>query len=170
MPLKKKGKSKKSAARKSVRKAKPKKKVLKKKTLRKKTIKKKTVKKKAAKKAAPRLQRPVPSKKPTMIEPGPTPAGIPPVEEPAANEEALGSVTHYYGHLGVAVVQLNKGVLKAGDSIHIKGHTTDFTQKVESLEFEHQHVDQASAGQSVGLKVSDHVREHDIIYLVKLTG
>jgi translation elongation factor EF-1alpha len=89
------------------------------------------------------------------------------VEEPAANEEALGTITHYYSHLGVVVVQLNKGTLKTGDMIHVKGHSTDFIQKVESMEFEHQHVDQASAGQSVGLKVVDHAREHDIVYLVK---
>jgi translation elongation factor EF-1alpha len=49
----------------------------------------------------------------------------------------------------------------------VKGHTTDFTQKVESLEYEHAHIDAAKAGQSCGLKVKDHAREHDIVYLVK---
>lgn len=102
-----------------------------------------------------------------MIEPGAPPSGIPPVEEPAANEVALGTVTHYYSHLSVAVIQINNGTLRTGDMIHVKGHSTDFTQKVESLEYEHQHVDQASTGQAVGLKVIDHVRQHDIVYLVK---
>ena len=132
----------------------------------KKTIKKaakKTVKK-AAKKAAPKKK--MPPKKP-LVAPGPPPAAMPPVEEPASNEEAIGTVTHYYSHLGVAVIQINKGTLRTGNTIHIKGHTTDFTETVESMEFEHQHIDQASAGQSVGLKVRDHAREHDIVYLVK---
>ncbi|NTW60216.1 MAG: hypothetical protein HGB21_07650 [Nitrospirae bacterium] len=102
-----------------------------------------------------------------MVQPGPPPGSVPPVEEPSLLEEAIGVVTHYYSHLGVAVVQVNKGSLKTGDSIHITGHTTDFTQTVASMEYEHQHVDQASAGQSVGIKVADHTREHDIVYLVK---
>lgn len=171
-----KSKAKKSASRKPVRKKILKKKTLKKKITKKKATKKKTAKKKAikkkaagkkaAKKASPRTK-PVLPPKSTMVEPGPPPGVIPPVEEPAVNEEALGTVTHYYSHLGVVIVQLNKGRLKTGDLIHIKGHSTDFTQKVESMEYEHQHVDQAGAGQTVGLKVMDHAREHDIVYLVK---
>lgn len=173
-----KGKSKKTVSRKPARKKAAKKKTLKKKavtkkkTAKKKTVKKKTAKKKtqkkAAKKTAPRTRRvtTIPEKS-VIIEPGPPPINVPPVEEPAENEEAIGSVTHYYGHLGVAVVQINKGRLNAGDMIHLKGHTTDFTQQVESMEYEHQHVEQASAGQSVGIKVKDHAREHDIVYLVK---
>ncbi len=102
-----------------------------------------------------------------MIEPGPPPRTIPPVEEPASNEEAIGTVTHYYSHLSVAVVQINKGTLRTGNTIHVKGHVTDFTQAVESMEYEHQHIDQAAAGQSVGLKVKDHAREHDIVFVLK---
>ena len=169
MPKKIKGK-KKTKVRKAVAKKPAKKKVAsKKKKAVKKIAKKKVAKKKTAKKsikakAAPKKQT---LRKPTMVKPGPQPTGIPPVEEPAANEEALGAVTHYYSHLSVAVVQMNKGTLRTGDTIHIKGHTTDFTQTVESMEFEHQHIEQASAGQSFGMKVKDHVREHDIVYLVK---
>jgi translation elongation factor EF-1alpha len=76
-------------------------------------------------------------------------------------------VTHYYSHLGVAVIQVNKGEIKVGETIHIKGHTTDFTQQIDSMEYEHQHIDRAPAGRSVGLKVKDPAREHDIVYLVK---
>ncbi len=182
MSKKTKGKStaKKSASRKPVHKKALKKKTLKKKITKKaakktsaekKALKKKVVKKKAAgekttKKAAPKAK-PVLPPKSTLVEPGPPPGVVPPVEEPATSEEALGTVTHYYTHLGVVVVQLNKGTLKTGDMIHVKGHSTDFIQKVESMEYEHQHVDQAVAGQSVGLKVVDHAREHDIVYLVK---
>jgi hypothetical protein len=128
---------------------------------------KKTVrKKKAAKKSKPAPKK-EPTKKAVLVEPGPPSGSIPPVEEPSRQEDAVAVVTHYYSHLGVAVVQLNKGSLKVGDAIHVKGHTTDFTQKVISLEYEHQHVDRAEAGQNVGLKVIDHAREHDIVYLVK---
>jgi len=154
-----------------------KKKALKKKPVRKKTAKKKAVKKRAVvKKKAARKKtrkrstsaRTVPSAKiQTTVEPGPPPRPIPPVEEPSLQEEAIGTVTHYYSHLSVAVIQVNKGVLKVGDTIHIKGHVTDFSQPIESMEYEHQHINQASAGQSVGLKVKDHVREHDIVYRMK---
>jgi len=165
-------------AAKSVKKT-TKKKVLKKasikKAAKKKVLKKKVAKKKVAaaktpakKKAAPKLtSRTGFLKKSMIVVPGPPPTGIPPVEEPSANEEAIGVITHYYSHLGVAVVQLNKGTLRSGSKIHVKGHSTDLTQKVESMEYEHRHVDEASAGQSVGLKVNDHVREHDIVYVVK---
>lgn len=146
-----------------------------KKAVKKKALKKKVAKKKAVaartpakKKTAPKIS-PLPGvqKKNMIVAPGPQPTGIPPVEEPSANEEALGVVTHYYSHLGVAVVQLNKGTLRSGSKIHVKGHSTDLSQKVESMEYEHRHVDEASAGQNVGLKVNEHVREHDIVYVVK---
>ena len=180
MPNKTKGKKKKKkpAPRKSAKKA-AKKKVLrkkvtaKKKPAKKKAAKKKTAKKKAAKKTVKKkvaakaaVKRAAPSK-PTMVTPGPPSGSIPPVEEPAQNEVAAGVVTHYYSHLGVAVIQVNKGEIRTGDTIHIKGHTTDFTQTIDSMEYEHQHVEVASAGRSVGLKVKDHAREHDIVYLVK---
>ncbi len=151
-------------AAKSVKKA-AKKKVLKKKVAKKKSVTARTpVKKKTAQEKSSLASVP---KKDMMVTPGPQPIGIPSVEEPSTNEEALGVITHYYSHLGVAVVQLNKGTLRSGRKIHVKGHSTDLTQKVESMEYEHRHVDEASAGQSVGLKVNDHVREHDIVYIVK---
>ncbi len=89
------------------------------------------------------------------------------MEEPATQEVAVGVVTHYYSHLGVAVVQVNTGELRPGDTIRVKGHTTDITQQIASMEYEHQHVDRAIPGQSVGIKVADHVREHDIVYVVR---
>ena len=155
--LKKKGALKKKPAKKKA--------VAKKKALKKKAA-KKAVKKKAAAKARPKGKKAAPPK-PLMVTPGPPSGSIPPVEEPAQNEVAAGVVTHYYSHLGVAVIQVNKGEIKVGETIHIKGHTTDFTQQVDSMEYEHQHIDRAPAGRSVGLKVKDHVREHDIVYLVK---
>jgi hypothetical protein len=151
----------------AAKKAAPKKNTAKKKTsVKKKSAAKKTQKKRTATRAKTVHKETLPLK-PLMVEPGPPPAGIPSVEEPSQHEEAIGTVTHYYSHLGVAVVQINKGTLKAGDTIHITGHSTDITQQVESMEYEHQHVGQASAGQAVGLKIKDHAREHDIVYLVK---
>lgn len=182
MALKKKIKRSTASAKKKTRKAAVKK-TARKKAVKKKTTKKRTVKKAVTKKARKRsatatavkkktsraaaLPERLPAKKPLVVEPGPPSGSIPPVEEPVQQEEAIGIVTHYYSHIGVAVVQLNKGTLRTGDTVHIKGHSTDFAQTVTSLEYEHQHVDQAAAGQAVGIKVIDHAREHDILYLVK---
>jgi putative protease len=78
-------------------------------------------------------------------------------------EDAVGTVTHYFSHLGVAAVTL-AAPLKVGERIHIHGHTTDVVQEVSSLEIEHAHVDEAQPGDDVAIKVADHVREHDRIY------
>jgi putative protease len=182
MPIKAKSKSaaNKSASRKTAKKTTAKKTIGKKSAvinvLEKRPIKKKAVVKKKAlgvkpfkknvKKSSVKTNRAAPS---TLfaIEPGPPPQGLPPVEEPSRHEEAIGTVTHYYSHLGVAIVQINKGRLKTGDTVHIKGHSADFSQPVESMEYEHLHIDQAEAGQNIGLRVKDHTREHDIVYLVK---
>jgi len=155
-------KAKKSAPKKPVKKA------LKKKSLKKKTAKKTTSKKKAAKKKP--LKKKTAQKKTAVakqVKPGQAAVTGQPIEKPGHQELAVGTVTHYYSHLNVAVVQINTGVLKTGDTIRIKGITTDFIQPVDSMEFEHQPIDQATAGQNIGLRVKDHAREHDIVYLMK---
>ncbi|MBI3597662.1 MAG: hypothetical protein HY203_10975 [Nitrospirae bacterium] len=81
-------------------------------------------------------------------------------------EQLVGVVTHYYSHLSVAVVKLDQGALQVGDTIHIKGHTTDFQQRVESMQVEHQSIQSAQVGEEFGLKVTEHVREHDLVYKV----
>ncbi len=78
-------------------------------------------------------------------------------------EDAIGAITHYFSHLGVAAVNVS-ATLRVGDRIHILGHTTDIEQEVTSMEVEHAHVQQAGPGDDVALKVIDHVREHDRIY------
>lgn len=163
--------AKKTAAKKAVRNKSALEKVVKKKPLKKKAaVKKKALRKKplkkTVKKTAIKAEQTAPSKS-FDIEPGPPPQGIPSVEEPSQHEEAIGIVTHYYSHLGVAIVQINKGTLKTGDTVHLKGQTTDFTQSVESMEYEHRHIDQAEAGQAIGLRVKDHARVHDIAYVLK---
>ncbi len=80
-------------------------------------------------------------------------------------EERIGVVDHYYSHLGVAAVVL-EGNLKVGDTIHIKGHTSDFTQKVESIQIEHKNVPEAKKGDSIGITVKEHARDHDVVYKV----
>lgn len=78
-------------------------------------------------------------------------------------EIRIGRVTHYYNRIGVAVLELTED-LNVGDRIHILGHTTDFTQRVDSLEIEHQQVQSASRGMDVALKVNEPVRKGDEIY------
>jgi translation elongation factor EF-1alpha len=77
--------------------------------------------------------------------------------------EAIGTVTHYFSHLSVAAVTLDKP-LKVGDRIRIKGHTTDFVQTVDSMQVDHTDVEQAAPGDDLAIRVSDHVRDHDKIY------
>jgi putative protease len=83
---------------------------------------------------------------------------------PLAGEERVGTVTHYYGHLSVAAVRMDSGSLRMGDMIHVVGRTSDFRQRVESMQVEHEPVSEVRAGQEFGLKVTDHAREHDIVY------
>lgn len=80
-------------------------------------------------------------------------------------EERVGIISHYFSHLGVAGIVIERE-LNVGDTIHIKGHTTDLTQKVDSIQIEHKDVSQAKKGEDVGIRVKDHVREHDVVYKV----
>jgi len=79
------------------------------------------------------------------------------------NVVEVGRVTHYFSKISVAVVEL-KAPLAVGDHILIKGPTTDFEQVVESMQIEHKNIQKAEAGQSIGLKVAQRVREKDIVY------
>lgn len=81
-------------------------------------------------------------------------------------ETKIGTVTHYYNHIHVAGVSITDGELRKGDTIHIKGHTSDFEQKVESMQIEHEVVDVAKPGDQIGLSVIEHAREHDTVYMV----
>ena len=81
-------------------------------------------------------------------------------------EQQIGRVTHYFGKIGVAAVELAAGPLSVGDTIRIKGHTSDFTQRVDSIQIEGQNVPQATVGQSVGIKLQAHARGHDLVYKV----
>lgn len=95
----------------------------------------------------------------------PQPA-VPPRPTPLPGEDPIGVVTHYFNHLSVAVVRLDTGTLNVGDTIRIIGHTSDFRQKVESLQIDRERVDEVGRRQEFGLKVKEHVREHDVVYKV----
>ena len=85
-------------------------------------------------------------------------------EEPLPKEgQLVGEVTHYFGNIGVAVIELSD-TLKAGDEIRIIGGETDFTQGVESMEVEHKKVEEAKKGDSIGLKIDQKVREGYKVY------
>ena len=77
--------------------------------------------------------------------------------------KVVGKIGHYYTKLGVAVIELS-GTLKVGDKIRIKGATSNFEQTIDSMQIEHDKVEEAKAKQSIGLKVKEHVREHDTVY------
>lgn len=81
-------------------------------------------------------------------------------------EEEIGRISHYFSKIGVGVVELTKGELKVADTIHIKGRTTDFYQKVESMQVEHSTVQSAKIGDSIGLRVESQVRDHDVVFKV----
>lgn len=125
----------------------------------KKALKKSPARKPAAKRAAPKKKAAArPSAKPR-------PAPAPVARGPLPGEVRVGVVSHYYGHLSVAAVRLEVA-LAVGDTIRILGHTSDFRQRVDSIQIEHQAVSEAIAGDEIGLKVVQHAREHDVVYRV----
>ena len=83
-----------------------------------------------------------------------------------AQEQPIGTITHLYSHLGVGIIALT-APLKVGDTIKVKGHTTDFTQKVDSLQLNHQDIPQAKSGDEVGVKLDSTVRSGDTVFLVE---
>ena len=75
----------------------------------------------------------------------------------------VGRITHFFPKISVAVIEL-KAALSVGDTISVKGPTTDFEQRVDSMQIEHANVQRAEPGQSIGLKVMQRVRETDMVY------
>lgn len=79
------------------------------------------------------------------------------------SEHAVGVVTHYWDHLGVAGVHVLEPI-DVGDHIHVHGHTTDFEQDIDSMEIQHRHIVHANVGDDVGIHVAEHAREHDTVF------
>ena len=133
-----------------------------------KTARKKPVKKAPVRRASPKKARPTAKAAVSPAPPAATPVpGLP--AQPTPREERVGVVTHYYSHLSVATMRLESGTLRVGDLIHIHGHTTDFSQRVESLEVNHAPANEVGLNDDFGLKVVDHAREHDVVYKVRAT-
>ena len=84
------------------------------------------------------------------------------------NEEGkpIGKVTHYFGNIGVAVIELS-GKLKVGETIRIVGGEVDFKQTIDSMEVEHEKIKEAKKGDSVGVKVGQKVRDGYKVYQVE---
>ena len=129
---------------------------------------KKAAAKKPAKRAAPKpAARPASKTRAAPARPAPKPAAVAPARpEPLPGEELIGVVTHYYGHLSVAAIRLESGSLSVGDTIRVLGHTSDFRQRIVSMQIEHQSVTEAGKRQEIGLKVTEHARERDDVYKV----
>ena len=80
-------------------------------------------------------------------------------------EEEIGKIAKFFGKINVAAIDLS-GELCVGDTIRVKGHTTDFTETVASIQIEHQSVEKAGSGESVGIIVKERVRPGDKVYKV----
>jgi putative protease len=81
-------------------------------------------------------------------------------------EEKIGIVEHFFNKVSVAAIKITNGELKIGDTIHIVGAHTDFTQKIDSMEINRNPVETVKVGDDVGIKVKDRVREHDVVYKI----
>jgi putative protease len=93
-------------------------------------------------------------------------AGLQPERNVAMVEVELGRVTHYFSKIGVAAIEITQDRLTVGDTIHVKGHTSDFTQTIDSMQVDGKSVTEATAGQSIGIKAADHARVHDHVFKV----
>lgn len=123
--------------------------------------------KKPAKKAPIRRASPAKAKPAARRAPAAKPKPASPPAQPAPPGERVGVVTHYFSHLSVAVVKLESGKLRVGDTIHVRGHTSDFSQRVESLQVDHAPVTEVGPNDDFALKVIDHAREHDVVYKLR---
>jgi len=85
-------------------------------------------------------------------------------KKPEVMLEKIGEVTHYFPHVKAAAVMIMKNSLKAGDEIYIKGHTTDFKEKILSMQIDHVPVQEGKKGQEIGLLVKSRVRIGDSVY------
>ena len=81
-------------------------------------------------------------------------------------EEKVGVVVKFFAKPSVAAIEVTDGTITQGDTLRYKGHTTDFTDQVESMELDNQPIQEAKAGDLVGVKVKERVRENDQIYKI----
>jgi translation initiation factor IF-2 len=79
-------------------------------------------------------------------------------------EKEIGYVSNYFSQISVAAVEITNGQVSVGDTLHFKGHTTDFKSKIGSIQIEHESVTEARKGDSIGIKVSGKARKMDKVY------
>ena len=79
-------------------------------------------------------------------------------------EEKIGIVSNYFSKISVAAIEITDGTISVGDNLHFFGHTTDFESTVRSMQIQHKSVAKAMKGDSVGVKVSEKVREGDKVF------
>lgn len=82
------------------------------------------------------------------------------------DEKEIGYVSNYFSKLSVSSVEITNGTVSVGDTLHYKGHTTDFISKVSSMQIDHKPVMQAKTGDSIGVKISEKARKGDRVYKV----
>ncbi|MBT39114.1 MAG: hypothetical protein CL938_11280, partial [Deltaproteobacteria bacterium] len=99
---------------------------------------------------------------PATVEPVPAqPAGV-----AEGQSERVGFVMHYWDHVNAAAIRIEHGQLRIGDTIHVRGHTTDYYQQINRLELDRTPIESAGPGQEIGVHVSQRVREGDSVYKV----
>jgi translation elongation factor EF-Tu-like GTPase len=81
-------------------------------------------------------------------------------------EKRIGTVVDYFAKIGVVAFRVEEDGLKVGDTIHIKGHTTDFTEQVSSMQIDRDPVQEVKVGDNVGIKTKERARQHDAVYKV----
>jgi hypothetical protein len=81
-------------------------------------------------------------------------------------EVKVGRITHYFGKVQVAVIELTDGSLAVGDTVRIKGHTSDFTQRIDSMQIDRVDVPSATKGQAIGVRVAQPARVGDDVFKV----
>ena len=81
-------------------------------------------------------------------------------------EEEVGTIVKFFAKPSVAAIEMKQGSIKKGDLLRYLGHTTDFTQEVDSMEVDNQPVEEAKVGDLVGIKVKERVRENDKVYKI----
>ena len=81
-------------------------------------------------------------------------------------EEQVGTVVKFFAKASVAAVEVSGGGIKRGDTLRFKGHTTEFTDVAASMELDNKTIEEAKAGDLIGIKVKERVRENDKVYKV----
>ena len=81
-------------------------------------------------------------------------------------EKIIGVVSNYFSNISVAAVEITDGTVSVGDTLHFLGYTTDFESRVSSMQIDHKPVTEVKTGDSVGIKVSEKVRENDKVYKI----